>query len=290
MRHTHANLLLLGCAAIWGFGYLFQKSAMAHVGPLLFVGARCGLAAIVLVPFAWAEHRRATAPCTLAFAGLAMLAGVLLAIASIVQQTGIIAASVTNAAFLTSLYVVATPLLAWPLLRQTPSRHVWLSVVASFLGAWMLGGGGFTAFGRGELLVLVATLLWATHVVVLGRAAVFERPVLLTACQFAIASAIGLAGAFAAETVDPAALRRAFIDIAYVGIFSSALTFTIFAAALRRTTAAEATVIASAEALFAALGAYLWLGERLTTIGAGGAALIFLAAVAVQLSGLRRSA
>lgn len=284
MTHTNANLLLLGCAIIWGFGYLFQKSAMEHVGPVLFVGARCALAALVLAPFAWREHARAAAPVTPEFVRLAALAGVVLAIASIVQQHGIASASVTNAAFLTSLYVVVTPLLAWPLLHQTPSAPVWLAVALSFLGAWLLGGSGLTAFGRGEVLVLAATLLWGAHVMVLGKAARFERPALLTAAQFAIAAVIGLAAAFAFETVDPAALRRAAWDIAYVGVLSSALTFTIFAAALRRTTAAEACIIVSTEALFAALAAYVLLGERLSIIAAAGAALILSAALVVQLA------
>lgn len=284
MSHTRANLLLLGCAVIWGMGYLFQKSAMTHVGPLLFVGARCGLAAIALAPFAWREHQRAEAPLTREFVSLALGAGAVLAIASIVQQNGVAEALVTNAAFLTSLYVVVTPLLAWPLLRQPPGPAVWIAVTLSFVGACLLGGGALTAFGRGEFLILAATLLWASHVIVLGRAAIFDRPILLTACQFAIASVIGLASALAFETIDPAALRRAAIDIAYVGLFSSALTFTIFAAALRRTSAAEACIIASTEALFAALGAYLLLGERLTATAAFGAALVLAGALTVQLA------
>ena len=285
MRRLHANLLLLGCAAIWGFGFLFQKSAMEHIEPMLFVAARSGLAAAVLAPFAWLEHRAAQGPLSApSFLRLSLVAGVLFAVAAILQQRGIVTASITNTAFLTALYVVVTPLLAWVLLRQPPSRPVWLAVALSFLGTWLLGGGGFVTFDGGELLVLVSTLFWGLHVIVLGKAGPFGRPILLTASQFAVAALIGLAGALAFETIDPAALWRAGFDIAFIGIFSSALAFTVFAAALRRTLPAEAAVIVSTEALFAALGAFVLLGERLTWISASGAALILAAALVVQLA------
>lgn len=285
MSHLQANLALLLCAAIWAFAFLFQKAAMEHVEPMLFVAARSAIAAVVLLPFVLLEQRTAAAPLAPRFAGLAVLAGVTLAVAGIMQQTGIVTASVTNAAFLTSLYVVATPLAAWALLAQRPHGWIWLSVAMSLLGAWLLGGGGFTDFGGGDALIVASTAIWALHALVLGLAAPHARPVLLTAVQFAIAAAIGLAGALAFETISLDALRRAALDILYVGVFSSALTFTLFAAAMRRTSPSEAMIIVSAEAPLAALAAWLLWGERLSMIAACGAALILAAAVNVHLRG-----
>ena len=293
MPQIPANLLLVGCAAIWGFAFLFQKSAMAHVEPMLFVAARSFLAAVVLAPLAVIEHRRAGAMewDARAFTHLALWAGVVFAAAAITQQRGIVTATVTNSAFLTALYVVVTPVLAWLLLDQRQGPAIWLAVALSFVGAWLLGGGGMvTAFGAGEAMVLVSVLFWSAHVIVLGWAAPYGRPVLLTALQFAIAGVLALAGAAAFETIDLAGLGRAWIDVAFVGILSSALTFTLFAAALRRTSAAGATIIASTEALFAALAAHLLLGERLSAIGVAGGAMILAAAVLVPLTLARRPA
>lgn len=283
MRHTRANLAVLACAAIWGFAFLFQKNAATLVGPFMFVAARSLLAAFVLAPLALIEHRRSSQPLSASQWRLCTAAGVLFLVAAVLQQWGIATASVTNTAFLTALYVVATPLLAWPLLHQRPSRVVLLAAALSFVGTWLLGGAGLTTFGAGELLVLASVVFWALHVVVLGFAAPVGRPVLLNTVQFAVAGALGLVGAWSIEGIDWSAVRSAAIDIAFVGIFSSAVTFTIFAAALRRTTAAEACVIASTEALFAALAAYLLLGETLSMIAAAGAAMILGAALAVQL-------
>jgi drug/metabolite transporter (DMT)-like permease len=283
MSHLQANLLLLLCAAIWAIAFLFQKAAMAHIEPMLFVAARSAVAALVLVPFALLEARASPAPLPSRFGGLAALAGITLAVAGIMQQQGIVTASVTNAAFLTSLYVVATPIAAWALLRQRPSGWIWASVAMSLLGAWLLGGGGLTDFRSGDTLIVASTAIWALHALTLGLAAPYGRPVLLTAAQFAIAAAIGLAGAIAFETIALEALHRAAVDILYVGVLSSALTFTLFAAAMRRTSPSEAMIIVSTEAPLAALAAWLMRGETLSWLPACGAALILAAALNIHL-------
>jgi len=275
MSHLQANLLLLLCAAIWAIAFLFQKAAMAHIEPMLFVAARSAVAALVLVPFALLEARASPAPLPSRFGGLAALAGITLAVAGIMQQQGIVTASVTNAAFLTSLYVVATPIAAWALLRQRPSGWIWASVAMSLLGAWLLGGGGLTDFRSGDTLIVASTAIWALHALTLGLAAPYGRPVLLTA--------VGLAGAIAFETIALEALHRAAVDILYVGVLSSALTFTLFAAAMRRTSPSEAMIIVSTEAPLAALAAWLMRGETLSWLPACGAALILAAALNIHL-------
>jgi drug/metabolite transporter (DMT)-like permease len=55
MSRINANLLLLLTGAIWGMAFVAQSSAMDSVGPLLFVGLRSVLAAVVLLPFAFIE-------------------------------------------------------------------------------------------------------------------------------------------------------------------------------------------------------------------------------------------
>ncbi|NJM29942.1 MAG: hypothetical protein HC855_07390 [Rhizobiales bacterium] len=40
MTRSQADLLVLLAAFIWGLAFYFQKTAMDHVGPLLFLGLR----------------------------------------------------------------------------------------------------------------------------------------------------------------------------------------------------------------------------------------------------------
>ena len=44
--------MLLAIAAIWGLAFVFQKTAMDHVGPYTFLALRAVIAALILAPIA----------------------------------------------------------------------------------------------------------------------------------------------------------------------------------------------------------------------------------------------
>jgi drug/metabolite transporter (DMT)-like permease len=284
MRRLHADLVLLLAAVVWGLAFLFQKSATQHVGPLLFVAARGSIAALALLPLALREHRNAKTPagpglwCIVGAGGVAFFVGASL------QQKGIETATVTNTGFLTALYVVITPFVVWAWSGASPPRLVWLAVLLSALGTWLLGGGSLEAFSPGDVLVALSAFFWATHVVISGRAARFGRPIGFTAAQFGVVGVLAAAGAFSLETVTVDGLRGAAVDMAFVGLVSGALTFTLLTIALQYTPPSEAAIIVSTETIFAALAAYLVLGERLSMLGWTGAALIAFATLLVQLA------
>jgi drug/metabolite transporter (DMT)-like permease len=285
MSRLQADLFLLFAAVIWGLAFVFQKSAMSHVGPLTFLAARGVVAALALLPLAIQEARDQPEGDGrgLAFLPIAVGGGVAFFIGGWLQQAGLITATVTNTGFLTALYVVITPFIAWAWSGKRPNPLVWPAAALSALGTWLLGGGTLSSFSTGDMLVAFSAVLWAFHVVITGRAAQFRRPIGFTAVQFAIVAALAGAGAFLFETVTVAGLTAAWRDIAYVGLLSSALTFTLLTVALQHTPPSEAAVIVSMEVLFAALAAYLLLNEHLSAIGWFGAAMILSGTLLVQL-------
>lgn len=262
---------------------------MEHVGPFGFVAIRSVLACLALAPLAFRECRRVR----LARGGLPLpellrvggTAGVAFFAAAALQQTGLVTASVTNCGFLTALYVVITPFLAWLMLGQKPGPWIWVAAVLSFAGTWLLGGGSLAMLSRGDWLVAASASLWALHVVVTGIGARLDMVAAFTAFQFVVVALLAGITASFSESLSLAAMIQAAPDLLYVGILSSAVTFTLLAVALRATRAAEATVILSTESLFAAFGAYLFLGERLKFIGWLGAGTIFIATLVVQMPG-----
>lgn len=284
MTRIQADLLLLVAAVIWGLAFFFQKAAMDHVGPFLFVAARSGLAAIALAPLAFREIRRHDGIETAGLRRAAMAGGAFFFIAAALQQAGIITATVTNAGFLTGLYVVFTPLLVWMVRGAPPGPVVWIAVLLAFVGTWALGGGTIGGFSWGDTLIAISALFWAVHLIVTGNATRYEAPITFTCVQFAVVMILALAVATLTEPIRPEALWRAAASIAFVGLMSSALTFTMLAIAMRHTPAAEAAVLVSTETVFAALAGALLLNERLAPIGWAGAGLILLAMLLVQLA------
>src|SRR5262249_26569387 len=149
-----------------------------------------------------------------------------------------------------------------------PGAAVWPAVALSTLGTWLLGGGGtLGGLGYGDGLVALSALFWAIHVVITGLAAPYGRPIAFTGLQFAVVAAGSALASAALETTTLAGLAGAAPEILYVGLLSSALTFTILTVALQHTPPSEAAVIVSMETVFAALAAYLVLGERLSAMG-----------------------
>jgi drug/metabolite transporter (DMT)-like permease len=287
MSRLHADIALLLAAAVWGLAFVFQKSAMNHIGPLTFIAARGAVAALALAPLALREARRRTDADAsnggLGFLPVAIGGGAAFFAAAWLQQGGLVTATVTNTGFLTALYVVLTPFIAWGWSGKRPIRMVWPAVVLSALGTWLLGGGTLSDFSRGDMLVAISALFWAAHVVITGSAAPYRRPIGFTAVQFAVVAALAAVGALLLEDVTLEGLAAAAPDIAYVGLLSSALTFTLLTVALQHTTPSEAAVIVSMETLFAAAAAYLLLGERLAAIGWLGAAMILTGTLLIQL-------
>jgi drug/metabolite transporter (DMT)-like permease len=286
MRRFHANLLLLLAAAIWGFAFYFQKTAMDHVGPFLFIAARAGVAALALAPLVVAEAYRAVAPCPVRLFQIGVAAGLAFFTAAALQQIGLVTATVTNSGFLTALYVVITPLLAWGMLRRTPTPYVWPAAALAFVGTWLLGGGTLGGLSFGEWLVALSAVFWAAHILITGASAPYGRPITFSTLQFAVVALCALVSALPAEPITVAGLWGAAPAIAFVGLLSSALTFTLLAIAMKHTPPSEAAILVSTETLFAAMAGAMFLGEHLSARGWVGAGLMFAATLLVQLGPL----
>jgi len=283
MSRLHADLLLLFTAGIWGVAFLFQKSATAHIGPFAFLAMRGLVAFLALAPLALRESTRAAAPARSDFYLTSVLGGAAFLIAGWLQQAGLETATVTNTGFLTALYVVITPLIVLCWSGKMPNVLVWPAVAMSAIGTWLLGGATLSAFSRGDIMVAISAFFWAVQVVITASATRYRRPIGFTALQFGVVALLAGLAALALEPLSLAHLRAAAVEIAFVGLFSSALTFTLLTIAMQHTPASEAAIIVGTETLFAATAAYLLLGERLGALGWVGAVLIVGASLMVQL-------
>ena len=109
-------------------------------------------------------------------------------------------------------------------------------------------------------------------------------PMTFTFLQFTTVAALAVIPAFVFEPVSITALISASGPILYVGVLSSAATFTFLAIAMKHTSASEAAVLVSLETLFAAIAGAILLGEQLPPVGWFGASLLFMATLLVQLA------
>jgi drug/metabolite transporter (DMT)-like permease len=286
LTRTKADLLVLFAALIWGVAFYFQKSAMSHIGPFLFLGLRSLLAAVALIPFALREWKTSP-PSSPSIRPFALLGGAVFFTAGALQQVGIVTATVTNTSFLTALYVVVTPFLLWLLRHEKPGPRIWLASCLAFIGIWALGGGAIEAFSTGDMLIAASSVAWSLYMVVTSASGKLAKPMQYTFIHFLVIAALALSCAGYFEEIDGAAITAAAVPLLYVGILSSAFTFALMANIVRHIPASRASILLSTEVLFGAAAGFIMLGERLSPMGWAGAALMFCAILMIQTAGRR---
>ncbi|MBN8451282.1 MAG: DMT family transporter [Candidatus Accumulibacter sp.] len=288
MNRSQANLLLLAVAVIWGSAFVAQAEGMAGVGPLTFTGIRFLLGTAIVLPLAWREWQllaaRGARPLPADALGVSAL-GVLLMLGAALQQIGIASTTVTNAGFLTALYVPLVPLLAWLILRTRPHWSVWPTSLGCLVGTWLLSGAQQFDPLVGDAWVIASTVFWALHVLFVGRIADRIAAPFLVACgQFLVCGLISLLCAGLSEVITLAGIRQALLPIVYAGAVSVAIGFTAQVVGQRYAQPADAAIILSAETVFAALFGFLLMGDRLNANGVAGCALILVCIVVVQVA------
>ncbi|RTL23553.1 MAG: DMT family transporter [Burkholderiales bacterium] len=287
MSRLRANLLLSVIALIWGSAFVAQSHAMADTGPMLFTGLRFLIGSAVVLPLAVLEWRRLGREGRPLKAGdgwhIAGL-GCLMTLGAALQQIGIQFTSVTNAGFLTAVYVPLVPVLAWVLLGQVAHWSLWPAAIGCLVGAFLLSGAHELSIGVGDLWVLASAVPWALHVLMVGRwADRMGAPFLVASGQFAVCGGLSLIAAFVTEPVQQAHVGAAAWSIVYTGVMSVGIAFTAQVVAQRYAHAADAAIILSSETLFAAGFGYWLLGERLSSVGLIGCGLMLACVLLVQL-------
>lgn len=297
MNRLQANLLLLLAALIWGTTFVAQKLANDRIGPLAFVAARFVVAALALAPAAIQEARRhRSAGMSLRISDLrhGLVIAFCLCAATCAQQIGLVSTTATHAGFLTAAYIAFVPILTWAITRVRPRRPVLLACAIALEGAWLLAGSdadpGSAGWNRGDWILVGSDILWALHVTLVGHwRGIGARPLGLSWMQCALTAAVTVPVAWLAQPTSWDALRPILPEIAYAGILSSGVAFTLQIVAQRHTPAAEAALIMSLESVFAAAAGATILGDTLTGPAAFGALLILVGAVLVEIGPQLRS-
>lgn len=282
MSRLKADLLMLLTALIWGAAFVAQKNAFDHVGPCTFVAARFFISMLLVMPFSFREYKRhpdklAPEKKNIALLCLCFCAGVLL------QQIGVGKTTVSNAGFLTGLYVVFVPMVCTLVYNQRLSRWVFVAAFLSVAGIWLLSG-GVSGFTLGDGLVFLCAIGFGFQVTLIGRIVQSTKsPLSLSFLQYGAATLVAAIGAMLFEHVTLTGLQGALLPILYAGVMSGGIAYTLQNIAQQYTPASDAAIILSGESVFAALSGAWLLGERLTPTQYAGCALIAIAIVVTEV-------
>jgi drug/metabolite transporter (DMT)-like permease len=262
---------------------------MEHVGPFGFNGVRFALGCLVLLPFLFrngmcshdpsARHARLFAAPGL---GGGLLAGFVLFLGASFQQVALVYTTAGNAGFITGLYVVLVPVIGIALGHRTHAG-TWLGCVLAAAGLYLLSVTDQLAISRGDFLVLVGAFFWAAHVHIIGWVSPRQDPLKIAFLQYAACAVLSLIVSAGIEQNRATSYMSAAIPILYGGVLSVGVAYTLQVVAQRSAKPAHAAIILSLEAVFAAIGGWVLLGEVLTPRGMTGCALMFCGMLVSQL-------
>ena len=288
MKENKAVLLLLLTSMIWGLAFVAQSDAAGNVDTFFFNGTRMVLGFIVLLPLVIPILKRHKGDKKyfkhLMLDGL--ICGIFTGSACIVQQYGVEFTTAGKAGFITSLYTLIVPVFSMFLGKKVPLR-IWLCIAVGIIGTFLLSFDEQNGIGTGDLIVLVSAFLFAIQIMVIDHVVGKFEGVELSAFQFLFAGVLGLVIGYFVEgyTVNSmkVMLKSAWLPIAYAGIFSCGVAYTLQIIGQKWVPPFKATLALSLESAWAAFGGLVMLNERMEPIEIVGCALMFAAVIVAQL-------
>jgi drug/metabolite transporter (DMT)-like permease len=300
-----SDLVLLLAAIIWGFAFVAQRMGMDFVGPFTFTAVRFTLGFVVLLPFIYfrtftiksQSHKVTNVLASLRLRGektpgrkklilLQLLLGLLLFGGISFQQYGLLFTTAGNAGFITGFYVVLVPVAGW-FLGQKNHFTIWVGVLLAILGLYFLSVRSNFMINKGDYYVAVCALFWTVHVLLVGYIAPRTDPIRTATVQFFICSVLSWIVAAGFERIEWESIVDAAWPILYGGIMSVGIAYTLQVVAQQKAHPAYASIILSLESVFAVLGGWLILDEKITGRIILGCSLILSGMIVVQLKGLK---
>jgi drug/metabolite transporter (DMT)-like permease len=256
-QRAKAEALLVVITFIWGSTFVIVKGALSDSSPLPFLAVRFTVAGLLLLAVLGRGRmdRQAIVP--------GVVLGVFLFAGYLCQTWGLTLTTPSKSAFLTGFSVILVPVIL--LFRGSRMR------AANILGALMgLAGiyflvlpSRFGAVNRGDLLTLLASMLFAIHIVLVGSYTRRFSFLHLVPVQILVVSVL----AALALPFDPArtlhCTGRLLFALAVTAVLATGFAFSVQNWAQQYTPPTHTALIFALEPVFAALASRLVTGEHL---------------------------
>jgi drug/metabolite transporter (DMT)-like permease len=208
-----------------------------------------------------------------------LIIGAALGAGYIFQTLGLERTTPAITGFITGLYVVITPLLAFIFLKEKLTLSMWGYILLAVLGLAVLSIQGWSV-GSGELFVLISAALFALHIILLGIWSKSFDAYALTVIQLTSCAIVAAIPASINGYVSPPD-SQVWSVILFTAIFATAFAFVIQTWSQARISTTKVAVILTMEVVFAALFSFMYGMEPFTLRLALGGGMVLIAMLAI---------
>ncbi len=286
-------LMLTACAFIWGTAFIAQSLGSDYAGPLTFNCARSVLATIFLLGCCPVIDKISGRPFTILgtkdplrrerLLKGGVLCGIALSLASFMQQLGIMYTTVGKSGFITALYIVLVPLLSFLVLRRSVSLLQWAGVAVAAVGMYFICINEGFSINKGDFYTLICAFCFAGQIICVDKIITDLDGVRLSLVQFATSTVLNGVLMLIFENPSWSSVVQGWLPIAYAGIMSSGVAYTLQIAGQRHCAPVLACMLMSLESAFALLSGWLLLGQSMSAREIWGCALVFAAIMLAQI-------
>ena len=198
-RERRAVLAIFGISFLWGMTFIWMKQGLdaaeeavpgleANWVAILFFSARFVIASALTLALLPKARKGLSDPA--AVRGGVWL-GVILSVGYLSQNVGITTVTPGVSAFLTSLYVVFTALIAISLGRQSITKSTVIGVLLATFGAGWIGGPPQVSLGFGEFLTIFSAYMFGAHIIATDRITKENDPIEVTGAMMLTIMVLG---------------------------------------------------------------------------------------------------
>ena len=285
------NIFSLICAIVtsilWGSAFVAQDMGMDFIGPHTFNVGRFLVGFLSLLPFflffELKKIKKKNIDIKKVFSYLLIL-GFILGVGQALQQISLIYTDVANTGVFTVMYVLIVPFISYFIFSKKIHWSVWPAVILCVVGGLLLSELKNISVRYGDTLGVLSAFCWAIHIIYISKTVkFFNFPITIAMSQCFIAFLFTILPMIVYENPSLSNIFKDSYEILYVGVLSSGLAFLLQTYTLQNLTPAPAAIIFSLEGVFAAIFAWLILGQFLNEIKVVGIFLILSAVIFSQI-------
>ena len=277
------TLMILLASFFWGTTFVAQMTGMDNLGPFSYAASRFTLGFIFLL-IVWLTQRKKIQRQQGYKSGFVagVGSGLIMFIASSLQQVSMLYTTAGKAAFITCLYIVLVPLGA-VLLGKLIRAENWIGAILALTGLYLLAIHEDFTFQIGDLILFVSAFFWAAQILFIDKFASRVDALELSVAQIFVCMILSFFIMLIFETPTFEAVTDAWLPIAYGGILSAGVAFTLQVFGQKYTEPSVAAIIMSFESIFGAVSSWIMLGEVMSNREIFGCFLMFIGVLVTQL-------